>query len=719
MNKKDIVIESGLFRLTVDPQCKAKSLIIKTSGEECLCQSERLPLFSVTQERPYNNEIKLSHPIKRIICCANSICREGDRLIVGFELAPYKAVIRIKETGCYAAFMLESFILDTKAYGGLKMTPPPVSEFRIIQLPVKRKKRFGEWLNVVSDDQSAICVLGTDRYARIDSGKCRSGYVLTADAVDGIQLVNTGAALIACKTEQFMDAVDQIEKDFDLPRGAQSRRNPLINASIMWVNQINAENVEDYIRYAQLGGFKLMLIYYTAFFKEEGAYNLNGDYRFNDRYPLGKQNVQYVVDRLKEAGIRPGLHFLHTHIGLKSRYISPQTDYRINIKKSFTLAKPINDNDEQLTVHENPSGATTCDGCRVLKLDGELMTYEKYSVTEPYTFFGLQRGAYGTQSCAHRQGCKGGILDISEYGAGSAYIDQNTDLQDEIAGKIAEIYNLGFEFAYFDGSEGTNAPYDYHIPNAQYRVYRLFKKAPLFCEGAAKAHFSWHMLSGGNAFDIFPPEVFKQKICQFPLEEAPRMRNDYTRLNFGWWNGRDMGLQPDMIEYGTSKAAAWDCPATIQFNIDTTPNHPRFSDIMETFRRWEEARSRGLLSQEDKNRLKNEKQEYTLMKDGKGGYELVRIQSLDPVEKEMSAYLLKWRGKTMIMYWHKTAEGIIRISLPASGLHLYNELSGSEESIEESEGCSIIPVGQKRYIYTDSSTKTLINAFLSAHISEN
>ena len=66
MNEKDIVIESGLFRLTVDPHCKAKSLIIKALGVECLCQNERLPLFSVTQERPYNNEIKLSHPIKRI-----------------------------------------------------------------------------------------------------------------------------------------------------------------------------------------------------------------------------------------------------------------------------------------------------------------------------------------------------------------------------------------------------------------------------------------------------------------------------------------------------------------------------------------------------------------------------------------------------------------------------------------------------------------------------
>jgi len=40
----------------------------------------------------------------------------------------------------------------------------------------------------------------------------------------------------------------------------------------------------------------------------------------------------------------------------------------------------------------------------------------------------------------------------------SAYLDQNSDLQEEYANKLAEIYKLGCEFVYFDGSEGTNLP---------------------------------------------------------------------------------------------------------------------------------------------------------------------------------------------------------------------------------------------------------------------
>ena len=37
-----------------------KSLIHKASGEECLDQTERMSMFSLTEPRPYNNEIKLA-----------------------------------------------------------------------------------------------------------------------------------------------------------------------------------------------------------------------------------------------------------------------------------------------------------------------------------------------------------------------------------------------------------------------------------------------------------------------------------------------------------------------------------------------------------------------------------------------------------------------------------------------------------------------------------
>jgi hypothetical protein len=40
------------------------------------------------------------------------------------------------------------------------------------------------------------------------------------------------------------------------------------------------------------------------------------------------------------------------------------------------------------------------------------------------------------------------VLDISEFGATSIYLDQNTSLQGEIADKLADAYNAGFGFVY-------------------------------------------------------------------------------------------------------------------------------------------------------------------------------------------------------------------------------------------------------------------------------
>ena len=107
---ENIIIENRYFCLTVGSDCIAKSLVCKGTGEECLAPGTALPLFSVTQERPFNNEVKLSSLCKRTTYPAKSLRREGDKLIVGFSVAPYEAVVQVKETPNYVAFSLADFM---------------------------------------------------------------------------------------------------------------------------------------------------------------------------------------------------------------------------------------------------------------------------------------------------------------------------------------------------------------------------------------------------------------------------------------------------------------------------------------------------------------------------------------------------------------------------------------------------------------------------------
>ncbi len=699
-----IIIRNSRFTLELSTDGCAVSLLV--GGVECLSPEEPTPFFSVTQDRPFNNEVKLAHPNKRTTYPANRISAEpsdgGMRLRVGFEIAPYDALVDVGIKDDYVSFTLAGFDCPPNAYG-LCMTPPPAAEFRLCALSLIRREHFGAWMNVEWDDEAAVAVMAATPNAIVDSEKFSRRRLLYADARRDLNLIGVSAALFAAPAASLLDCVDSMERDFNLPLGVESRRSGDINGSIFWTASCTPETVDDHIKWAKLGGFRYIMIYYTALFKERGGYSLDGDYDWRDEYPRGLADAKAMLDKIKSAGITPGLHFLQTHIGLNSRYCTPVADPRLGKIRRFTLAKCLSADDTEIEVEEDPTGCVMYDGCRILQLGGELVHYDAYTTERPYRFTGCERGHRGTNVVSHSRGETLSLLDVSEFGATSCYVDQTTSLQDEIADKIAEAYSAGFRFCYFDGSEGTNVPYEYYIPLAQYRVWKKLEPKPLFTEGAAKAHFSWHHLSGGNAFDIFPPSIFKAMIRKYPAEEAPRMAEDFTSLNFGWWgfwtpDGReDGGTQADQLEYGTSRAAGWDCPATIQINISALEKHPRARDIMEVMRRWEDVRLRGWLTEEQKAELRDLDTEHTLIINEAGEYELVKVKELTTSDPDIRAFGFVRGGRSYASVWH--ARGEKKVFLPLAGeCFVSRDIGGGEIPCgKTAEGMSFC-LGDRVYI---------------------
>lgn len=593
-HKTDIVLETETFKLTVGEDAIAKSLVIKKTNEEMLIKGTDVPLFSVTQDRPFNNEIKLQHPNTRTTYKANSLSWDGERLTVGFDTAPYEAVVKVDKGAGYLRFTLEDFICEPEDYGNLALDLPPVAEFRILQLPVKEREHYGEWLNCMWDDKSAVCVAGCDPWSLVWHEDRTDGRVLTADLYSGKKLRGGSAAIIAADgKEPFLDVMDGFEIDLNLPRGVQSRRSPMLNRSIYWTSNANPSNIDQHIAIARKAGLKMMLFYYTCFVKSRG-YRLMGDYDLSDDYPGGYDDLKKMVEKVKAAGITPGFHTLQTHIGVESRYVKPSIDSRLNRKRQFTLKEPIPSSGDisEIFVEENPVDSPLHDYTRVLTFGGEGFAYEGYTTEPPYKFTGVSRRTFDTDAVPHRKGEIGGVLDLSEYGKGSSiYINQDNDLQDEIAGKIARIYDCGFEFLYLDGSEGVNPPTGINVSLAQYRVASKLAKMPVFTEGAAKSHFGWHLQAGANAFDVFPPEVFKEKILEFPYAEAPRMADNMTRLDFGWWNIKPE-TTPEMWNFADSLAAEWHCPVTIQFSFQSLESNPHADELLAVLKKWEEYREK-------------------------------------------------------------------------------------------------------------------------------
>lgn len=712
---KNIRLENEVFCLVVGEDCAVKSLFLKETGEELLKEGTETALFSVTQERPYNNEIKLIHMNKKTTFEGNRLTYADGKLTVGFDITPFEALVAVKIAPTYIAFTLEKFIVHETDYAHLLMDTPPVLSFRVAAIPVKERENFGEWLNVMWDNEAAVCLLATSPHAEIDSQKGRGYRVLTADAHRDILLEGCGAALIAAKQKDLLDAVEAVEIDYDLPRGVASRRDKTkIRASMYWVHDVTPATVDKHIEYAKRAGFRMMLIYYTSCFRSEGGWALCGDYDLRDEYAGDFSNFKRdVLDKIKAAGITPGLHFLHTHIGIKSRYVTPVADHRLHIKRHLTLATPLDTEATEIVVAQNPRGCPMdYPFCRTLQFGGEIISYEGYTTEPPYTFFGCKRGTFDTNIVPHEKGQIGGVLDMGEFGPSSLYLDQETDLMDEVAQKLARAFNLGFEFVYFDGSEGTNAPFAFHIANAQYRVYKTFSPAPLFCEGAAKTHFSWHMLSGANAFDVFRTDIFKKMIDKHPVHEAPLMRRNFTRLNFGWWAFYE-DTRPDVYEYGMSRAASWDCPMSMQANWTNFEKNPRTDDIFEVMRRWEDIKEKDLLTEEQKEMMHSDT-EHILLVDENGNYELQPYYQVDGTPEGLYAFTFTRKDRSYAVYWYQGEDK--EIALPFTDL-LCEEALGGEKTATRFEGDKIIlPASHRRYISTTKDTEALKAAFQNAII---
>lgn len=702
----NIILENAEMRLEISPDGVARSLLHKASGQECLAQDVDVPMFTLTQYRPYDNELQLSYPAEVTHFPGTRVTRQGDRLIVEVGLVGYEMSVELRITDAYIAFRIGK--LNYRGFTSLRTKrKTEVDETLFVQLPVKNRKNRGEWLNVMWDDDVAVNLLATDPCARIQAMPRDGYYLFQAGTVDEVQLEGVGAALIATKTPRLLDRIARVEEDFGLPQGVKSRRSREYGYSYYEVSSITPEDAGRHIQYAKQCGLRAMDVYYLAFASSAGHFP------WRPEYPHGMEDLRKVVAQIKGAGILPGIHIHYNKAHKQDAYVTPKPDPRLNLSESFTLSKNIEAAATMIPVEENPRRCTLDSQRRILKIQDELIAYERYTTAPPYRFENCQRGALGTQAAEYPIGARVGLLDVDTWPVFVRFT-QNTSIQEEVAERLKTIYEqAGFQFVYYDGAEDVPPPYWYTVSRAQWIVGQRLQPQPLFAEGACKSHFSWHILTRGNAFDVFKPEVIKAATRAYPAAEVARAANDFTAINFGWigyWApGKDtIGTQPDMLEYVTSRAAAWDCPIALNGNLEAMDAHPRTPDNLEVIRRWEEVRALNWLTPKQKAALRNLEQEYTLLVDEHGKFALVpcvQIENVAGATAPGRAYLFEYRSSVWATYWHTSGEGFLRISLPARQVALMKDIGRAPLAIHRAGSQLELPLGEKRYLRFDNLTR--------------
>lgn len=713
----DITIQNDELALRISDTGLVRSLVYKPTGEECLAEGIDLPVSVITQYRPYDNENFLMFPAKPRSFPSNKASMQGDTLLLEFSDTYDIAKIKVDIRPGYIGFNLVDRDYRIEDYGVKRKTE--LDEFTLLQLPLKPRERFGEWLNIMWDDSVAVALVGTAPTTFIDSRTERDNTTLIAQTQTAVKLYDSGAALIVTRPDSVLRRMDEIETDFDMPRGVESRLSADYLKSYYELRDVTPDNIDHNIALAKEAGLKTMVIYYPDFAKA------CGHFEWRPEYPRGMADLKEICDRIHAAGLIPGIHIHYSKMAVTDPYINNGIpDRRGAVVSRYTLSRPITATSDTIFVEELPENVRMEDERRLLQLDDELIMFGDVVKEYPYAFTGCERGYYGSAASDHPAMAEARHLDVDDWPL-FIRLDQNTGLQREIAERLGKIYGeCGFRFVYFDGAEDVPMPYWYNVSRSQLEVYNAMHPAPLFAEGAQKSHYGWHILSRGNAFDIFPPERIRTAMKRYTLRCARQVACDFTSVNFGWVNylapsEKTIGMQPDMFDYICSKALAWDSPISLVANVPEIDRHPRTKDNLLAINLWETLKLDKSIDSDLKEALRDPEREFTIRPRKGGGVDVLEVEQLTPDSLNMGIPVRAFAselpdGSTAIIYWDGSGQS--EITLPASDARLsLQTFDGKPLRLRrDKERRVILPVGSRRVLTVGLPKKQASDLFMQA-----
>jgi len=711
---EDVVIENAAFRLVVGADARARSLVVKETGEECLAPGVRMPIATLLQDRAYDNEYKLMMPAKPWRHQANSLVREGDVLKIGFEDEFDVAVVRLDVKPDYVAFRLARIDYRFEDFGDKRKTE--VDELTILQLPLARRAHVGRTLNCTWDARAAVGLLAGDVATRVDAFDREDGALtFTAGTEERVNLDAASAVLVATPTPRFLDAVDRVECDLSLPRGVQSRRRADCACSYYYMLDFSPVTVDRHLALARKMGFRAVMTCLSPITASEGTYP------YRATFPHGDADLAEAGRKVRAAGLHFGLHMYPCKASTNDDYLSSGTpDPRFATVCELRFAEPAAADATTLVMEGNARLLRTERNRGLLLADGELILYsgiEQAKPGRPFRLTGCARGHLNSPARAHARLALARHLDVDDW-VRFVRFDQETSIQDEVARRIGHFWKTGgFDFCYWDGAEDVPKPFWHYVPRAQLAVYERLEPRPIFSETALKSHFGWHMMSRGNAFDVFAPERLRAAMKKYVLRTARQDADDFTRVNFGWLGMRlpkkvspqvkkgltrdiqfirdptvdkGIGMQPDHFEYVASKALAWDCPLSLQMSVAAMA-HPRLDDNAAVLRAWEDAKLGGLFTAEERERLKDPDREYFFWPFSEPGArpEFVEWHALtSDADRPLRAFSYERGGRSGLVVWNVFEPGLPDLTLPGAerrvcGERAFFESLEPRESLEQ------------------------------------
>jgi hypothetical protein len=249
---------------------------------------------------------------------------------------------------------------------------------------------------------------------------------------------------------------------------------------------------------------------------------------------------------------------------------------------------------------------------KTVVIGDELIRYGGVSESAPWTLLDCQRGAFGTQATSHPKDTE--IAKLADHGY-KVFLT-NTELSIEAAETLAELYNqTGLRQISFDGLEGNRSTGmgnygEILFTQAWFDHLNDDIKQHYIADASRSSHYFWHTYTRMNWGEPWYAG-FRESQTDYRLKNQAYFQANMMPGMLGWFSMTPQTSIED-IEWMLTRSAAFNAGYAFCTSYNTLDRNAQTDDILRLIGQWEKARLSDAFTEDQKQRMKDIKTEFSL-----------------------------------------------------------------------------------------------------------
>ncbi|RIJ48038.1 hypothetical protein D1614_13055 [Maribellus luteus] len=613
-------LENDLFKITLDKEGKLTELLDKKTGKNLLVPGHNISFLTIQQNG-------INYPV-------TSWKQSGEMLTFKFDGLAAEITTKVNSKTNYLT--LEIVELNSKE---------PIEKVVLGPYNVLPSEKVGQSIGIAYNDSIAIGLMGLNLKSRggfeilererfgnaakkaktgasltgfvrdrstyriVDNWEQKLGQAVPVNDRDA-EIAGAKFALYCIPANELKNVVEEIILEEKLPHiKTNGVWNKVSNysTSSKFIMPFNVSNIEACIDVAKKAG--ITCIYHGGIFETWGNFKVN-----EQNFPNGYQSVRECSDKAERVGINLGVHTLTNFITTNDPWVTPKPHPGLVLAGITELEKSISATDNELLLHDeqvrpayhepnldkvNPNWREH----KAVRIGDEIIEYSFSTANNQLVLKDCKRGAFGTKAVEHPKGEKVGRLVSHGY----KVFFPDINLQDQMAKNLAIFFNeANLKRISFDGIEGGLITG--HERYGSDRFVKVFfdnlNDPNIVANSSDVTHFGWHYFANESWGEPWTSHNFREAHLDHRLNVQKALKEDLLPRKMGQFSINEKTTKKD-IEWVMGLCAGYD--AGVDFYIE-----PNFEDInkdansiLSEIKKWEEARMKGVFSEEQKQQLRD------------------------------------------------------------------------------------------------------------------